>query len=100
MQKIQERKRSLLIVFDAMISDMISNEKLTVVTELFIRGWKLNISLAFIMQTHFKVSENARLGSTYYFIMKIPSKRKLQQIAINHLSDIDFKDFMQKIILF
>ena len=38
MQKIQERKRSLLIVFDAMISDMISNEKLTVVTELFIRG--------------------------------------------------------------
>ena len=52
------------------------------------------------MQTHFKVSENARLGSTYYFIMKIPSKRKLQQIAINHLSDIDFKDFMQKIILF
>ena len=43
---------------------------------------------------YFKVLKTIRLNSTHYFIMKIPNKRELQQIASNHSSDIDFKDFM------
>ena len=83
-------KRKVLIVFDDMIADMINNNKLNpVVTELFIRGRKLNISIVFITQSYF------RLNSTPFFIMKIPNKRELQQIALNHSSDIDFKDFME-----
>ena len=74
---------------------MINNNKLNpIVTELFIRGRKLNISIVFIMQCYFKVPKDVRLNSTYFFIMKIPNKRELQQIALNHSSDIDFKDFM------
>ena len=89
------KKRKMLIVFDDTIADMINNNKLDpVVTELFIRGRKLNISIVFIMQSYFKVSKDVRLNSTYFSIMKIPNKRKLQQIALNHSSDIDFKDFM------
>ena len=65
-----------------------------VVTELFIRGRKLNISLVVIIQFHFALPKNIRLNSTHYFIMKIPIKREIQQIAFNHSSDIDFKDFM------
>ena len=65
-----------------------------VVTELFIRGRKLNISIVFIMQSYFKVPKDVRLNSTHFFILKIPNKRELQQIALNHSSDIDFKDFM------
>ena len=77
-----------------MILDMINNKKLNpVVTELFIRGKKLNISVVFITQSYFKVPKDVRLNSTYFFIMKIPNKRELQQIALNHSSDIDFKDF-------
>ena len=64
-----------------------------VLTELFIRGRKLNISIVFITQSYFKVPKDVRLNSTYFFIMKIPNKRELQQIALNHLSDIDLKDF-------
>ena len=46
----------MLIVFDDMIADIIKNEKLkSIVTTLFIRGWKLNISLVFITQSYFKV---------------------------------------------
>ena len=79
-----------------MIADMINNKKLNpVVTELFIRGRKLNISIAFITQSYFKVPKDVRLNSTHFFIMKIPNKRELQQIALNHSSDIDFKDFMK-----
>ena len=89
------KKRKILIVFDDMIADMINNNKLNpVVTELFIRGRKLNISIVFIMQSYFKVPKDVRLNSTHFFIMKIPNKRELQQIALNHSSDIDFKDFM------
>ena len=74
---------------------MINNNKLNpVVTELFIRGRKLNISIVFITQSYFKVPKDVRLNSTHFFIMKIPNKRELQQIALNHSSDIDFKDFM------
>ena len=75
---------------------MINNKKLNpVVTELFIRGRKLNISIVFITQSYFKVRKDVRLNSTYIFIMKIPNKRELQQIATNHSSDIDFKDFIK-----
>ena len=62
---------------------------------MFIRGRKLNISIAFIAQSYFKVPKDVTLNSTHFFIMKIPNRRKLQQIALNHSSDIDFKDFMK-----
>ena len=64
------------------------------VTELFIRGRKLNICLVFITQSYFKVPKDVRLNSTHFFIMKIQNKRELQQIALNHSSKIDFKDFI------
>ena len=89
------KKRKVLIIFDDMIADMINNNKLNpIVTELFIRGRKLNISIVFIKLSYFKVPKDVRLNSTHFFIMKIPNKRELQQIALNHSSDIDFKEFM------
>ena len=90
------KKRKVLIVFDDVIADMINNNKLNpIVTELFIRGRKRNISIVFITQSYFKVPKDVRLNSTHFFIMKIPNKRELQQTALNHSSDIDFKDFME-----
>ena len=75
---------------------MINNKKFNpVVTELFIRGRKLNISIVFITQSYFKVPKDVRLNSTHFFIMKISNKRELEQIALNHSSDTDFKDFMK-----
>ena len=75
---------------------MESNKNLSpIVTELFSRGRKLNISLVFISQSYFKVPKTIRLNATHYFIMKIPNKRELQKIAPNHFSDIDFKYFMK-----
>ena len=72
---------------------MLSNKKFNpIVTEFFIRGRKLNISLVFITQSYFAVPKNIRLNCTDYFVMKIPNKQELQQIAFNHSSDIDFKD--------
>ena len=64
-------------------------------TELFIRGRKLSISLVFIMQSYFKVPEDVMLISTHFFIMKNKKKRELQQIALNHSSDNDFKDLIK-----
>ena len=75
---------------------MINNKKLNpIVIELFTRGRKLNISIVFITQSYFKVPKDVRLNSTNFFIMKIPNKRELQQIALNHSSDIEFKDFVK-----
>ena len=90
------KKRKVVIVFDDMMADMINNNKLNpVVTELFIRGRKINISIVLITQSYFKVPKDVRLNSTHFFIMKIPNQRELQQIALNHSSDIDFNDFMK-----
>ena len=89
-----DKENKILIVFDDMIADMIHNKKLnSIVTELFIRGRKLNISLVFITQSSFKVPKDVRLNTSHFFITKIPNKRELQQIAINHSSDINTKDF-------
>ena len=90
------KNRKVLIVFDDMIADMINNKKLnSIITELFIRGRKLNISIVFITQSYFKVPKDVRLNSTHFFIMKIPNQRELQQIPLNRSSDIDVKNFMK-----
>ena len=78
-----------------MIADMIHNKKInSIITKLFIRGRKWNISLVFITQSCFKVPKDVRLNTSHFFITKIPNKRELQQIAINRLSDINTKNFV------
>ena len=70
------KKRKVLTVFDDVIADMETNKKLNpLVTELFLRGGKLNISIVFISQSYFKEPKTIRLNATPYFIMKIPNKR-------------------------
>ena len=51
--------------------------------------------MSLLLNHTLKVPKYVRLNSTHFFIMKIPNKRELQQFALNHLSDIDFKDFMK-----
>ena len=72
------KENKILIVFDGMIADMIQNKKLnSIVTELFIRGRKINISLVFIAQSYFKVPKDVRLNTTHFFVTKILSKTEL-----------------------
>ena len=86
------KKHKIFIVFDDMIANMANNKELnSIVTELFISGRKSNISLVFITQFYFSVPKIVKLNSTRYFVIKIPSKRELQQTAFNHSSDIDLK---------
>ena len=78
-----------------MIADIMTNKKFqAIIKELFIRCRKLNISLVFITQSYFSVPKDVRLNSTHYLIMKI-NKKELQNIAINHSVDIDYKDFIK-----
>ena len=90
------RKRKILIVFDDMIADIMTNKKFqAIIKELFIRCRKLNISLVFITQSYFTVPKNVGLNLTHYLIMKINKKRESQNIAINHSADFDYKDFIE-----
>ena len=88
--------KKIIIVFDDMISDIMTNKKFqAIIKELFIRDRKLNISLVFITHSYFRFPKNVRLNSTHYLIMKIHNRRKIQQIAIDHSTDIDYKDFLR-----
>ena len=79
----------MLLDFGDMTAYMGANTKLSpIVTELFLQGRKLNISLVFISQSYLKLSTTFRLNATHQFTMK----RELQQTASNHLSDSEFKD--------
>ena len=90
------RKRKILIVFDDMIADIMTNEKLqAIIKELYIRCRKLNILLVFITQYYCSPPKDVSLNLTHYLIMKINSKRELQNIAINHSADIDYQDFIK-----
>ena len=89
-----DKENKMLIVFDDMIADMIQNKKLNaIVTELFIRERKLNISV-FNTQSYYNIPKDVRLNTSHFFIAKFPNKREVQQIAINHSSDINTKDFV------
>ena len=75
---------------------MISNKRFNLITtELFITGRKHNISIVFIAQSYVKATKDVKINCTQFFVMKITNKRQLQQIVINHLSVIDFKEFMK-----
>ena len=77
------KKRKILIVFDDMTADMLSNKKLNpIITELFIRGRKLNISLVFITQSLFAVPKNIRLNSSHYFIMILQTKDNFNKLRL------------------
>ena len=90
------RRRKKLIVFDDMIADIMKNKRFqAIIKEFLIRWRKLSISLAFITQSYFSVPKDVRLNTTHYFIMKINSKRELQNIATNHSADIDYQDFKE-----
>ena len=90
------RKRKILIVFDDMIADIMTNKKFqSIIKELFIRGRKPNISLVFIPQSYFSVPKEIRLNLTHYLIMKINNRKELRNIAIDHSADIDYKDFIK-----
>ena len=91
------RKRKVLtIVFDDMIADIMTNKQFkAIIKESFIRCRKLNISLVLITQSYFSVPKDVRLNSTHYLIMKINNRKELQNIAVNHSADIDYKDFMK-----
>ena len=92
----KKRKRKVLIVFDDMISHVMSNKKAQqVLKELFIRCRKICISLCFLTQSCFSVPKDVRLNYTHYGIFTLNSKRELQIIAINHSADIDYKDFVK-----
>ena len=80
------KRRKILVVVHKILNP--------IVTELFIRGRKLNTSLVFITQSYFAVPKNIKSNSTNYFVMKIPNEGELQQIAINRSSHIDFQDSM------
>ena len=89
-----KKKRRVLIVFDGTIAVLESNKKSLkspIVTVIVFKR-KNSIFYLFLYQ---KVPKTIRPNATHYFIMKIPNKRELQQIVSNHLSDIDFKDFMK-----
>ena len=90
------RQRKILIVFDDMIADIMTNKKFqAIIKELFIRCRKLNISLVFITQSFFPVPKDVRLNSTHYLIMKINSRKELQNIAANILAHIDYNNFVR-----
>ena len=93
---IVKRKIKVLIVFDDMIADIMTNKIFqAIIKELFIRCRKLNVALVFITQSYFSVPKEVRLNSTHYLIMKIHKKTELQQISNNHSADVDCKEFLE-----
>ena len=72
-----------------MITIQVENE------ELFIRSRKFNILFVFITQSYFSVPKDARLNTTHYLIMKINNKKDLQNVAVEHSAEIDYKGFIR-----
>ena len=92
----KKRKRKILIIFDDMISHVMSDKKAQqTLKDLFIRCRKLNILLCFLTQSYFSVPKDVRLNCTHYILFKLNNKRELQYIVINHSADMDYKYFIK-----
>ena len=72
-----------LIVFDDIIADVISNKKLSpILTELFIRREKLNISTIFTTQTYFKIPKDVRLNSRHFLLGKLKATKSFNKLHV------------------
>ena len=92
----KNRKRKVLIIFDDMISHVMSDKKAQqILKDLFIRCRKLNISLCFLTQSYFNVPKDVRLNCAHYILFKLNNRRELQNIVIDHSADIDYEDFIK-----
>ena len=92
----KKRENKVLIVFDDMIADIEYNKSFKkMIKELFYRGRKINISIAFITQCYFRALKDARLNSTHYILMKIGNKKELKSIAEEKSGNLDCKDFLK-----
>ena len=92
----KKRKRKVLIVFDDMISHVMSDKKAQkILKDLFIRCRKLNISLCFLTQSYFSVPKDVRLNCTHCILSKLNNERELRNNSINHSVDMDYKDFVK-----
>ena len=88
----KKRKRKVLIIFDDMVSHVMSDKKAQqILKDLYIRCRKLNISL-FLTQSYFSVPKDVRLNCTHYILFKLNNRRGLQNIVIDHSAHIDYKD--------
>ena len=91
-----KRDKKVLIVFDDMIADIMTNKRFqAIIKELFIRCRKLNILLVFIAQSYFRIQRDVRLNSIHHLILKKNNRRELKNIAFHHSEDIDYKDFVK-----
>ena len=92
----KKKRRKVLIIFDDMISHVISDKKSQQdLKDLFIRCIKLDISLCFLTQSYFSVPKHVRLNCAHYILFKLNNKRESQIIAINHSADSAYKDFIK-----
>ena len=86
------KKCKILIVFDDMISDVLSNKKLNPIrTELFIRGRKLNITYAFIWRSYFAEPKKIKLNSMHYYIMKFQTNQSFNKLHLSIHKIFTFK---------
>ena len=86
------KEQKILIIFDDMVADMFSNKKLNpIVTELFLRGRKLNISLVFITQSYFAVLKNIRLNQHTILLWKFQTKMNLNVLHLIINQRLTFK---------
>ena len=86
------KEQKILIIFDDMVADIFSNKKLNpIVTELFLRGRKLNISLVFITQSYFAVLKNIRLNQHTILLWKFQTKENLNVLHLIINQRLTFK---------
>ena len=92
----KNRDKKVLTVFDDMIADIEYNKKFKgIIKEIFYRARKINVSIAFIMQSYFRALKDARLNSTHYILMKIDNKKELKRIAEEKSGYLDYKEFLK-----
>ena len=92
----KNRDKKVLIVFDDMIADIEYDKKIKkIIKELVFRVRKINVSIVFITQSHFRALKDARLNSTHYILMKIGNKKELKIIAEEKSGHLDYKDFLK-----
>ena len=88
-------KRKILVVFDDMIADIMTNKKFQAIIKELLLDAKNKYIVYIHYIVYFSVPKEVRLSSIHYLIMKIHNKKELQQIAINHSAGTDYKYFMK-----
>ena len=93
-EEVNPDKQQILMIFDDLVNEPKSTQ--SKITEYYIRGRKMNISMIYLTQSYYKTPKTIRINCNYIFIKKLSAMKDLKMICSEYTIDRSLKELLKE----